>query len=182
MNYWPAEVCNLSELHEPMHRLIASLVEPGAKTAKAYYNARGWVAHVITNPWGFTSPGEVASWGATVSGSAWLCEHLWEHYAFTQDRDFLRWAYPILKESALFYLDNLIEEPKHKWRVTGPSNSPENRFSLSDGQVAHVCLGPAIDMQLLRELFGNTIRAAEMLDTDADLRAELAVQRSQLAP
>ena len=182
MNYWPAEVCNLSELHEPLHKLIASLVEPGRKTAQAYYNARGWVAHVITNPWGFTSPGENASWGATVSGSAWLCQHLWEHYAFTLDREFLRWAYPILKESSLFYLDNLIEEPKHKWLVTGPSNSPENRFTLPDGKAAHVCLGPTIDMQLLRELFGNTARAAEILDLDADLRRELTEKRARLAP
>ncbi|MCX7046049.1 MAG: glycoside hydrolase N-terminal domain-containing protein [Candidatus Sumerlaeota bacterium] len=182
MNYWPAEVCNLSELHEPLHKLIASLVEPGRKTAKAYYNSRGWVAHVITNAWGFTSPGEAASWGATVSGSAWLCEHLWEHYAFTLDRDFLRWAYPILKESSLFYLDNLIEEPKHKWLVTGPSNSPENRFKLPDGKAAHVCLAPTIDMQLLRELFGNTARAAEILDVDADLRRELTEKRARLAP
>jgi alpha-L-fucosidase 2 len=182
MNYWPAEVCNLSELHEPLHRLIASLVEPGRKTAKAYYNARGWVAHVITNPWGFTSPGESASWGATVSGSAWLCQHLWEHYAYTLDREFLRWAYPILKESSLFYLDNLIEEPGKKWLVTGPSNSPENRFKLPDGKDAHVCLGPTVDMQLLRELFGNTARAAEILGADGDLRRELAEKRARLAP
>jgi alpha-L-fucosidase 2 len=182
MNYWPAEVCNLSELHEPMHQLIASMVEPGRKTAKAYYNARGWVAHVITNPWGFTSPGEAASWGATVSGSAWLCEHLWEHYAFTGDREFLAWAYPILKESALFYLDNLVEEPKHGWLVTGPSNSPENAFRLPDGKSAHVCLGPTIDMQLLRELFGNVIRASELLGVDAELRRELAAKRPRLAP
>ena len=182
MNYWPAEVCNLSELHEPLHKLIASLVEPGRRTAKAYYNSRGWVAHVVTNPWGFTSPGENASWGATVSGSAWLCQHLWEHYVFTLDREFLRWAYPILKESSLFYLDNLIEEPKQKWLVTAPSNSPENGFRLPDGKVAHVCLGPTIDMQLLRELFANTARAAEILGLDADLRRELADERSRLAP
>lgn len=182
MNYWPAEVCNLSELHEPLHKLIASLVVPGRKTAKAYYNARGWVAHVITNPWGFTSPGESASWGATVSGSAWLCQHLWEHYAFTLDREFLRWAYPILKESSIFYLDNLVEEPKKKWLVTGPSNSPENRFTLAEGKGTHVCLGPTIDMQLLRELFGNTVRAAEILDVDADLRRELSEKRGRLAP
>ncbi len=182
MNYWPAEVCNLSELHEPLHKLIAALVEPGRKTAKAYYNARGWVAHVITNPWGFTSPGESAAWGATVSGSAWLCQHLWEHYAFTLDREFLRWAYPILKDSTLFYLDNLIEEPQRHWLVTGPSNSPENRFTLPDGGVAHVCLGPTVDMQLLRELFGNTARAAEILGVDADLRRELLDKRARLAP
>ena len=182
MNYWPAEVCNLSELHEPMHKLIASLVEPGRKTARAYYNARGWVAHVITNPWGYTSPGESASWGATVSGSAWLCQHLWDHYAFTLDREFLRWAYPILKESSEFYLDNLIEESSNRWLVTGPSNSPENAFRLPDGTVAHVCLGPTIDMQLLRELFGNTIRAAEILGLDAAFRRELAGKRARLAP
>ena len=182
MNYWPAEVCNLSELHEPLHKLIASMVEPGRKTAKAYYNARGWVAHVITNPWGFTAPGEAASWGATVSGSAWLCHHLWEHYAFTLDREFLRWAYPILKESALFYLDNLVEEPKRKWLVTGPSNSPENGFRLPDGKVAHVCLGPTIDMQLLRELFGNTARAAGLLGLDPALHDELTAKAARLAP
>jgi alpha-L-fucosidase 2 len=182
MNYWPAEVCNLSELFEPLYRLIGSLVEPGRKTAKAYYNSRGWVAHVITNPWGFTSPGESASWGATTSGSAWLCEHLWEHYAFTLDREFLRQAYPTLKESALFYLDNLIEEPKHHWLVTGPSNSPENAFRLPDGREAHVCLGPTIDMQLLRELFDNTRRASEILGVDSDLRSELIAKRGRLAP
>jgi alpha-L-fucosidase 2 len=182
MNYWPAQVGNLSELQEPLNKLIASLVEPGRKSAKAYYNSRGWVAHVITNPWGFTSPGEHASWGATVSGSAWLCEHLWEQYAFTLDREHLRWAYPILKESALYYLDNLIQEPKRKWLVTGPSNSPENRFKLPNGKVAHVCLGPTIDMQLLRELFGNTARAAEILGVDADLRRELLSKRARLAP
>ena len=182
MNYWPAQVCNLSELQEPLNKLIASLVEPGRKTAQAYYNARGWVAHVITNPWGYTAPGVAASWGATTSGSAWLCEHLWEQYAFTLDREFLAWAYPILKESALFYLDNLIEEPKHKWLVTGPSNSPENAFKLPSGKNAHVCLGPTIDMQLLRELFGNTARAAELLGVDAELRRELLEKRARLAP
>ncbi len=178
MNYWPAEVGNLSELHEPMHRLIGSLVEPGRKTAKAYYGARGWVAHVITNPWGFTSPGESASWGSTVSGSAWLSQHLWEHYAYTGNREFLAWAYPILKESALFYLDNLIEEPTRKWLVTGPSNSPENSFRLPDGRTAHVCLGPTVDMQLLRELFGNVIHASQLLGTDDALRRELMDRKS----
>jgi alpha-L-fucosidase 2 len=182
MNYWPAEVGNLSELHEPLHRLITSLVEPGRRTARAYYGTRGWVAHVITNPWGYTSPGESASWGATVSGSAWLCQHLWEHYAFTGDREFLKQAYPILRESAWFYLDNLIEEPKRRWLMTGPSNSPENSFRLPDGRTAHVCLGPTVDMQLLRELFGNVIRAAEILQVDEELREELRDKRTRLAP
>jgi alpha-L-fucosidase 2 len=182
MNYWPAQVCNLSELQEPLNKLIASLVEPGCKTAKAYYNSRGWVAHVITNPWGFTAPGEHASWGATTSGSAWLCEHLCEQYAFTRDREFLRWAYPILKGCSEFYLDNLWEEPEHKWLVTGPSNSPENTFQLPDGRTAAVCMGPTIDMQLLRELFSNTASAAEILGVDAELRRELNEKRARLAP
>ena len=182
MNYWPAPVCGLSELQEPLHQLIASLVEPGGKTAKAYYNARGWVAHVITNPWGFTAPGERASWGSTTGGSAWLCQHLWTHYAYTLDREFLAWAYPVLKGSSLFYLDNLVEEPKRGWLVTGPSNSPENRFKMADGRAANVCLGPTIDMQQLRELFGNTARAAAILGLDADLRGELLAKRARLAP
>ena len=182
MNYWPAQVCNLSELQEPLNKLIASLVEPGRKTAQAYYNSRGWVAHVITNPWGFTAPGEQASWGATTGGSAWLCEHLWEQYAFTLDRDYLKWAYPILKSSAEFYLDNIWEEPEHKWLVTGPSNSPENSFLLPNGQQAAVCMGPTTDMQQLRELFGNTARAAEILGVNADLQRELKDKRARLAP
>ena len=169
MNYWPAQVCNLSELEEPLNRLIASLVEPGRRTAKAYYNARGWVAHVITNPWGFTAPGESASWGATTGGSAWLCEHLWEQYAFTLDHEFLRWAYPIMRGCAEFYLDNIWEEPQHGWLVTGPSNSPENAFLL-DGRPVHVCMGPTIDMQQLRELFANTAEAARILGLDVEFR------------
>ena len=182
MNYWPAQVCGLSELQEPLDQLIASLVAPGRKTAKAYYNSRGWVAHVITNPWGFTAPGEHASWGATTGGSAWLCEHLWTQYAYTRDRKFLAWAYPILKECALFYLDNIWEEPQHHWLVTGPSNSPENSFRLPDGRTAQVCMGPTIDMQQLRELFSNTARAAEILRLDDDLRRELTQKGARLAP
>jgi alpha-L-fucosidase 2 len=182
MNYWPAEVCNLSDLHEPMLKLIASLEKPGVHTAQAYYDAQGWVAHVITNPWGYTSPGEHASWGATVSGSAWLCQHLWEHYAFSTDREYLAWAYPILKGAALFYLDMLIEEPKHHWLVTAPSNSPENSYRTPDGFVGQVCMGPTIDQQLLRNLFGNCIRAAEILKEDAELSRKLADTASRLAP
>ena len=182
MNYWPAEVCNLSELHQPMFALIDSLRAPGAKTARAYYDARGWVAFLLANPWGFTSPGESASWGSTVSCSAWICQDLWEHYLFSNDRAFLAQVYPAMKESALFYLDMLIEEPKHGWLVTAPSNSPENTFLLSDGKPTHVCLGPTADQQLLRYLFDACIRASEVLGVDADLRAELQAKRARLAP
>ncbi len=182
MNYWLAEVGNLSELHRPLFALIGSLVEPGAKTAQRYYGARGWVAHVITNPWGFTSPGESAQWGSTSSGSAWLVTHLWEHWLHTGDRAFLREAYPIMKGSAQFYLDILIAERSHGWLVTAPSNSPENVFQLPDGSKAHICLGATMDQQLVRALFAATSEAARELGVDEDLRQELDTKRAQLAP
>ncbi|MBP7141706.1 MAG: glycoside hydrolase family 95 protein, partial [Opitutaceae bacterium] len=181
MNYWPAEVTNLSELHEPLFALIESLVAPGTRTAQAYYGARGWVSFLLANPWGFTSPGESASWGSTVSCSAWLCQHLWDHYLFTGDRDFLARVYPILKGSALFYIDMLIEDPATGWLVTAPSNSPENSFLL-DGKRVHVCMGPTIDMQLLRYLFGACARASAILGIDSDFATALAGKRSRLAP
>lgn len=182
MNYWPAEVANLAELHEPLFALIEALQQPGARTAKLYYNARGWVAHVITNPWGFTAPGEGASWGSTTTGSAWLCQHLWDHYLFTRDKEFLKRAYPIMKGSAQFYADMLIEEPTHKWLVTAPGNSPENSFRLANGSVAHVAMGPTIDQQLLRYLFDACLEAAKTLGTDAAFSRDLAAKRARLAP
>jgi len=181
MNYWPAEVTNLSELHEPLFALIGSLVAPGEKTAKAYYGARGWVSFLLSNPWGFTSPGESASWGSTVSCSAWLCQHLWDHYLFTGDRAFLERAYPILKGSSEFYLDMLIPEPGSGHLVTAPSNSPENAFLL-DGKPAHVCLGPTADQQMLRYLFAATREAATLLKRDPALQDELAAALPRLAP
>lgn len=182
MNYWPAEVANLSELHAPLFALIGSLQAPGERTARAYYGARGWVAHVITNPWGYTSPGEGASWGSTTTGSAWLCQHLWEHYLFTRDREFLRRIYPLMKGSARFYADFLVEEPTHRWLVTAPANSPENAYLLPDGSKANVCMGPTYDMQLLRYLFAATAEAARTLGVDAEFQRELSEKRARLAP
>jgi alpha-L-fucosidase 2 len=182
MNYWPAEPTGLGELHEPLIALTESLVQPGSKTARVYYGARGWVAHVITNAWGFTAPGEQASWGATSSGSGWLCQHLWEHFLFTGDRAFLRRVYPVLRGAARFYADTLIEEPKHGWLVTAPANSPENSFLLPDGRRAAVCMGPAFDMQLLRCLFTAVIEASQLLGVDAEFRRELEQKRARLAP
>jgi len=182
MNYWPAEVCNLSELHEPLFALIHSLQEPGARTAKEYYAARGWVAHVITNPWGFTSPGESASWGSTTSGSAWLCQHLWDHWLFTHDRAFLKWSYPILKGSAQFYADMLVAEPRHGWLVVAPANSPENHFRTAGGDQAAIALGTTMHSQLLRFLFGACIEASKVLGIDEGFRADLVEKRAHLAP
>ncbi|MDR3691647.1 MAG: glycoside hydrolase family 95 protein [Fimbriimonas sp.] len=182
MNYWLAESTNLSECHLPLTSLVESLVEPGARTAKAYYNAPGWIAHVITNPWAFTAPGESASWGSTNTGSGWLCEHLWDHFLYTRDRKYLKRIYPILKGAAECFNSILVKEPKHGWLVTGPSNSPENAFRLPDGRVAHTCLGPTIDEQILRELFENTSAAARELGVDAEFAAVLDASRRELAP
>lgn len=182
MNYWPVEVTNLSDCHRPLLDFIGKLVPNGQKTAKAYYDAKGWVAHVITNPWHFTSPGEHASWGSTCSGAGWLSQHLWEHYAFTQDRKYLEKAYPVLKGSAEFFLDMLIEEPKNGWLVTAPSNSPENVYIHPKDGPLNTCMGPTMDMQIVRELFGNVIKASEILNRDHEFRVKISKARARLAP
>jgi alpha-L-fucosidase 2 len=182
MIYWPADVCNLGELNEPLFGYIKSMQANGAKTAKAYYNARGWVAHVLANAWDFTSPGESASWGATASDSAWLCDNLWEHWKFTGDKKFLQEIYPVLRGSAEFYSDMLIEYPTNNWLVTAPANSPENAFLMPDGKPAHICLGPTMDNQLLRFLFGACIEASEILGTDKEFAAGLKSKRDRLPP
>lgn len=180
MNYWPAEVANLAELHEPLIDFTKELVSSGEVTAQAFYGADGWVAHMMTNPWRFTAPGEKASWGATNTGGAWLCRHLWEHYAFHPDREYLREAYPVMKEAARFFLSSMIIEPNHGWLVTAPSSSPENGFYLPGSKTpVYVCIGPTMDVEIIRELFTNTIYAAGILDTDQEfaIRLKEAVQK-----
>ena len=182
MNHWPVEVCNLPELNLPLAALVKDMVKNGEKTAKAYYNADGWVAHVITNIWGFTEPGESASWGVTKVGAGWLCDNLWQHYEFTNDKAYLKDIYPVLKGAALFYNSMLINDPKTGWLVTAPSSSPENWFYLPNGKSASICMGPAIDNQIIRELFSNVILASKLLNTDGDLRATLTANMQQLPP
>jgi len=183
MNYWPAETTNLSDCHRPLLNLIERLVPNGEKTAKAYYSAKGWVSHAITNPWLFTSPGESANWGSVCTTGAWLCEDLWNHYAFTQDKEYLRRAYPTMKGSAEFFLDMLIEDPKRGWLVTAPSNSPENAYvDPKTGRHLANCMGPTSDMAILRELFGNVIAASEALGIDPEFRKRLVKTRARLAP
>jgi alpha-L-fucosidase 2 len=182
MNHWPVEVSNLSELNLPLAELVKSLVKPGEKTAKAYYNADGWIAHVITNVWGFTEPGESASWGATNAGSGWLCNNLWDHYAFSQDINYLKSIYPVLKGSAKFYKSVLIKDPKTGWSVTSPSVSPENTFYLPNGKTASISMGPTIDNQIVRELFTNVITASKLLNVDAEFRNELQEKLKSVPP
>ncbi|SEL72972.1 alpha-L-fucosidase 2 [Parapedobacter koreensis] len=163
MNHWHLDAANLGELNLPLVELVKGLVKNGSRTAKAYYQADGWVAHVITNVWGFTEPGESASWGVANAGSGWLCNNLWQHYEYSGDTDYLHDIYPILKGAAQFYNSCLMEHPETGWLVTGPSVSPENAFQLANGNHANVCMGPAIDNQITRELFTNLIHADEVL-------------------
>ncbi|HHU97952.1 MAG: glycoside hydrolase family 95 protein [Bacteroidota bacterium] len=183
MNYWPAEVCNLSELHKPLIDFTQSLVPSGEATAKTFYGAEGWVAHMMSNPWRFTAPGEHASWGATNTGGAWLCAHLWEHWAFTQDENYLRSIYPTLVGAAQFFLSSMIEEPSHGWLVTAPSSSPENAFYLDgDNNAVYVCMGPTMDAQLVRELFGNILSASEILGIEDEITARIREALPKLPP
>lgn len=183
MNYWPAETGNLSELHTPLLQLVKNLVPSGEITAQTFYGADGWVAHMMTNPWYFTAPGEHASWGATNTGGAWLCAHLWEYYAFTQDKQYLEEIYPILRGASQFFFTSMIREPKHGWWVTAPSSSPENAFYMPGSRTAvSVCMGPSMDVQIVRELFTNTIQAAFILKKDKVFSDKLKEVLPQLPP
>ena len=181
MNYWPAEVTNLSECHEPLLDLIEGMRAPGARTAQVHYGARGWTVHTIHNVWGFTSPGEHPGWGLFPMGGPWLCQHLWEHYAFTGDRAFLARAWPAMKESAEFCLDWLVADPRTGRLVSGPANSPENRFKTPDGQEASLCMGPAMDQEIIWDLFTNCLEAAKALGVEDDLVRQARSARERLA-
>lgn len=183
MNYWPAEVCNLSELHSPLIHFTQSLVKSGEATAKTFYGADGWMAHMMSNPWKFTAPGEHASWGSTITGGAWLCEHLWEHYAFNQDKEYLASVYPTLKGAADFFITGMITEPENEWLVTAPSSSPENAFFMPGTRTAvNVCLAPTMDIQLVNELYGNVLKAAEILNIEDETTRRIREQLPKLPP
>jgi len=182
MNYWPAEVCNLSECTPPLFGLIKDLSETGAKTAKAYYNSDGWVVHHNTDLWRGTAPVDAARYGMWPSGGAWLCQHLWEHYAFTGDKNFLRENYPLMRGAAQFLLGVLVEDPKHHWLVTPISMSPEHTYRDKDGNTASVSPGPTLDIALIRELFGHCIEAAKILGADQEFTSRLVATLPMLPP
>ena len=182
MNYWPAEVTNLSELHAPLVDLITSLKEPGSRTAKTQYNAGGWVMHPITNVWGYTSPGEQASWGMHVGASAWLSQHLWEHYAFTLDKAYLANVFTLLQSASEFYLDWLVKDPNSGQYVSGPAVSPENTFVAPDGSKSQISMGPAHDHQVIYNLFTNTLDAADVLAISNPTITKIKTIRAQLPP
>jgi alpha-L-fucosidase 2 len=173
MNYWPAEPTNLAECHEPLFDLVDDLVVSGGRTAREQYGARGWVVHHNTDAWRGTAPINNVD-GVWPTGGAWLCHHLWDHFLFTGDREFLtRRAYPALKGASLFFVDYLVRDPKSGWLVTNPSISPEQD---------PLCYGPTMDNQLIRSLLGYTIEAAEILGVDRDLATKLAEVRRAIPP
>lgn len=185
MNHWGAEPGNLSELHEPLIDLVKRAVPNGRHTAKTFYGpgAEGWVMHMMTNPWEYTDPGQHPSWGATNTGGAWLCAHLWEHYLYTGDTLYLSEVYPIFKDAARFFRSTMIREPEHGYLVTAPSSSPENTFFAPDGVTpVSVVMGPAMDTQLIRELYSNTAEAASVLGIDKAFADSLRADITQLAP
>jgi alpha-L-fucosidase 2 len=178
MNYWPAEITNLAECAEPLFAMIRDLSETGARFAKEHYGASGWVAHHNTDLWRATGPVDGAFYGIWPTGGAWLATHLWESYRFSRDREFLARAYPLLRGAAEFFLATLVEEPKRRWLVTSPSLSPENAHHPG----VSIAMGPAMDNQIIRDLFDATIESAKVLGRDADFAARLKATRARLPP
>ncbi|AWW32783.1 glycoside hydrolase family 95 protein [Echinicola strongylocentroti] len=188
MNYWVAEVCNLSEFHEPLLNMVDELQGPGSTTAEVHYRANGWVTHHNTDLWRGTAPVDGAQWGMWPMGGAWLCQHLWEHYLYTGDREFLKKAYPIMKGAATFFFDALVEN-EEGYLITSPSISPEHSHggTTADGlsvgrDGTSLCAGPTMDTQILNDLFANCVRASEILGEDKKFRHQVERTRARLAP
>lgn len=181
MNYWPAEICNLSECHRPLFDFIKRMVPNGQKTAKDMYDCRGFVAHHNTDMWGDTAVQDhwipSSYW---VMGAAWLCTHQWTHYEYTKDLEFLKEAFPIMREAALFFLDFLIDH--NGYLVTCPSVSPENTYILPTGVQGAVTFGATMDNQILRDLFTQCLKAAEILEVDDELNNEIKKALDKLIP
>ena len=183
MNYWPAEVTNLSECHMPLFDMLKDLSENGARTAKCYYNAGGWVAHHNTDLWRGTAPVDAARYGMWPMGGSWLCRHIWEHYLFTGNVEFLREYYPVMKGSAQFLMDIMTVEPKHDWLVIPFSISPEQGYFVSRG--AEECfLSPSttMDIGIIRDLFPHCIEAGKILNTDEEFGEQLAEALEKIPP
>jgi alpha-L-fucosidase 2 len=182
MNYWPAEVCSLSECAQPLFDMLKGISITGAKTAKVYYNVGGWVAHHNIDLWRGTAPVDAARFGMWPVGGAWLCQHIWEHYAFSRDQNFLREYYPVIKGAAQFLLEVMVEEPKHHWLVTPFSMSPEHGYLDSEGKMSFLSASPTMDVGIIRELFPHCIDASRTLNLDADFREKLEAALKKIPP
>jgi len=193
MNYWPVETGNLSELAEPLITMVKELTDQGAQVAREHYGAKGWVFHQNTDIWRVAAPMDGPTWGTFTVGGAWLVTHLYEHYLFTQDEDYLLEVYPVIKGSVEFFMDFLIAHPNGKWLVTNPSNSPENP---PDGKgykyfydevtgmyyFTTIVAGATMDMQILKDLFAYYVAAAEILDIDRQFAKKVGITRERLVP
>ena len=183
MNYWPAEVTNLSECHMPLFDMLKDLAENGAETAKDYYNARGWVLHHNTDLWRGTAPVDAARYGMWPMGGSWLCQHIWQHYLYTGDVDFLREYYPIMKGSAQFLMDIMRIEPKHHWLVVPFSMSPEQGYFVDDNkEEMFLSSSTTMNVGIIRDLFPHCIEAEKILNTDQEFGKKLAEALEKIPP
>ena len=194
MNYWPVESGNLSECAEPLVRMIRELTDQGSQVAREHYGARGWVFHQNTDIWRVAAPMDGPTWGTFTVGGAWLCTHLWEHYQYTMDKEFLKETYPQIEGSVQFFMDFLVPHPNGKWLVTNPSTSPEN-FPDGGGNKPYfdevtagfregttICAGSSIDMEILYDLFGYYIEASEILGKNDEFIQHVKKAREKLVP
>ena len=183
MNYWPAEVTNLSETHEPLFGLVQDLSVTGRETARTMYGCNGWVSHHNTEIWLVTGPVDKAFYGTWPVGGAWLTTHLWQHYLYTGDKDFLRKSYPAMKGAADFFLGYMIPHPKYGWKVTAPSMSPEHGPKGEDTKKASTIVsGCTMDNQIIFDVLSNTLAASEILELSAAYRDSLRTLLSEMAP
>lgn len=184
MNYWPAEITNLSEMHEPFIDFINAMIPNARRTAKEVYGLKGIVAHYTTDVWYYTEPFGAIQYGMWPMGIAWSCRHLWEHYEFGGDLEYLRSkSYPVMKEAATFCMGWLVKDPKTGWLVSGPSISPENSFKIpGSDQTASIVMGPTMDHMIIRDLLQNTVKASVALDTDRIFRKKIEEVLDRLAP
>jgi alpha-L-fucosidase 2 len=194
MNYWAAESANLAECVEPLLKMMKEMMDQGSEVAREHYGARGWVLHQNTDIWRVAAPMDGPTWGTFTVGGAWLVNGLWEHYEYTQDKNFLEELYPVMKGSVEFFMDYLIPHPNGKWLVTNPSTSPEN-FPGSPGNGRYfdevtgsmipgttICAGSSIDMQILHDLFGYYTKACKIMNVDDALSTKVADARKKLVP
>ncbi len=194
MNYWPVESGNLSECAEPLVKMIKELTDQGSMVAREHYGAKGWVFHQNTDIWRVAAPMDGPTWGTFTVGGAWLCTHIWEHFEYTRDKDFLKETYPLIEGSVQFFMDFLVPHPNGKWLVTNPSTSPEN-FPDGGGNKPYfdevtggfregttICAGSSIDMQILYDLFGYYLEAAKILDKEDAFVQQVKAARDKLVP
>lgn len=180
MNYWPAERTNLSEMHQPLFDMVRDLSETGKETARVMYGSKGWMTHHNTDVWRISGPVDDIYWGVWSMGGAWLCQHLWDHYLYSGDKEFLARVYPIIKGSAQFFADYLIEEPTNGWLVVSPGTSPENAPKVRPG--VSFDAGTTMDNQIVFDIVDASIRAADLLGTDKLFADSLRIIQKRLPP